>query len=788
MFDFCRRIRKMVTKVKPSNVDEAGTSNNGIYTSNSISILDEIPADTGVTSNGHLFFVGSNASPASELSEFGNTQISGFANISGNVYVGNSTVFWTANSTTVNVNTIDVDTTVTGNLTVTGRVSFVGRVKTPESYGAVGDGTTDDTAAIQAAIDSLTDGETLLFTKNYLVSVGTGTGTTPALLIYNKNRIRLTGKGRIFFSSSADYSYMRESTIINVDGTCDDIQIDSLFLEGSNKGSTSLNATSMVSGKTYSIKSAGTTDFTTLGSASNGEDQKFIYNGASVTGDGVVYEWWGQNAVAVIGYTIPDLNATNIRIHNLTIKNINVGIAIYARSGDTIDGFQVYNNNLYNILGSATGSGYGINVTDAINGHLYGNIIDNACRHSIYQASGIGTNNIWENNTVVNHRKPIGDFTGNTGTIRAAVSLSRSTDVMFVNNKIDTFWDTAIAVDTVTSDSKNCSSVMISGNYITNRQNAASDIIIGEELTPTSYFTEKVYITNNNFEGTPTTFGSNNPCIYIQNGRQIVIENNKVHFKGTVSTYMPPLVTIGKSGVCDSASLDYIFVRNNIGTSVNAGSGKMFVELLGGVSSNTVTTKYWIDNNLCRDWPIEVGHLTAIVNDNQSLVVPNVSNNIVEVKRSSIRFDGGYGVDFAPSSNNAGMTSELLSDYEAGTFTPTLTRASSAPTLTFAVSPVGKYVKIGHLVFVSIKAQISGVTAAGSGATQISGLPFASNDHQYGGNGSFGYDDAFVNTVTGCWIDSTSIYFRSGTQSSSNDTGGWQAGYLNLNVVYYTDT
>lgn len=778
----------MTTRIRPSNLVEAGISNNGVYTSNSITVATIDPTDVGSTSNGHIFLVANTSSPPSSVTEFESIQISGYANVSGNLHVGNSTVYWTANSTTINVSSIGVNTTTTGNLTVTGSVSFVGRVKTPESYGAVGDGTTDDTAAIQAAIDSLTDGETLLFTKNYLVSVGSGTGTSPALLVYNKNRIRLTGKGRIFFSTSANYTYMRESTIIDIDGTCDSVEIDGLTLEGSNKGVTSLNATSMVSGKTYSIKSAGTTDFTTLGAPSNGEDQKFIYDGSSVTGNGVVYEWWGQNAIAVIGFTVPSLNATNIRLHNLTIKNINVGIALYARSGDTIDSCQVYNNNLYNILGAATGSGYGINLTAATNCHIYGNNIDNACRHSIYQASGINTNNIWENNIVTNHRKPIGDFVGNTGAIRAAVSLSRSSDVMFINNKIDTFWDTAIAVDTVTSDSLNCSSVMISGNYITNRQNAASDIIIGEEQTPTSYFTEKVYITNNNFEGTPTTFGSSNPCIYIQNGKQIVIENNKVHFKGTVSSYMPPLVTIGKNGVCNSASLDYIFVRNNIGTSVNAGTGKYFVELLSGVSSNTITTKYWIDNNLCKDWPIEVGHLTSVVNDNQSLVVPNVSNNIIEVKRSSIRFDSGYGVDFSPSSNNSGMTSELLGDYEAGTFTPTLTRASSSPTLSFTVSPTGKYVKIGHLVFVTIKAHISSVSSAGSGSTQITGLPFACDDPQYGGNGTIGYNDAFVNAVYSTWIDSTSIYFRSGTQSSTNDSGGWQAGYLNLSIVYYTDS
>jgi hypothetical protein len=41
----------------------------------------------------------------------GNTTITGFANVSGNVYIGNSTVFWTANSTEIDIGTTTVNTT-----------------------------------------------------------------------------------------------------------------------------------------------------------------------------------------------------------------------------------------------------------------------------------------------------------------------------------------------------------------------------------------------------------------------------------------------------------------------------------------------------------------------------------------------------------------------------------------------------------------------------------------------------------------------------------------------------
>jgi hypothetical protein len=165
----------------------------------------------------------------------------------------------------------------------------------------------------------------------------------------------------------------------------------------------------------------------------------------------------------------------------------------------------------------------------------------------------------------------------------------------------------------------------------------------------------------------------------------------------------------------------------------------------------------------------------------------NIGGGII-LKAGNLKVDDNYGIDFSAGGSAAGMTSELLDDYEEGTFTPTLTRASTAPTISYITNPTGKYIKVGRLVYVTLRAVIDTVSAAGTGATQITGLPFASNDLLYGGNGSIGYNDAFVNAVYATWLDSTSVYFRSGTQSSSNDSGGWQTGgYLNLSIVYYTD-
>jgi hypothetical protein len=79
------------------------------------------------------------------------------------------------------------------------------------------------------------------------------------------------------------------------------------------------------------------------------------------------------------------------------------------------------------------------------------------------------------------------------------------------------------------------------------------------------------------------------------------------------------------------------------------------------------------------------------------------------------------GIDFTDFNDNAGMATELLDDYEEGTFTATWTTDSVAPS-----SPpthTCHYTKIGRQVFCFIdflNVNLSG----GSGGHKITGLPF----------------------------------------------------------------
>tara|TARA_R100000458_G_scaffold42995_1_gene40913 strand:- start:529 stop:1440 length:912 start_codon:yes stop_codon:yes gene_type:complete len=95
----------------------------------------------------------------------------------------------------------------------------------------------------------------------------------------------------------------------------------------------------------------------------------------------------------------------------------------------------------------------------------------------------------------------------------------------------------------------------------------------------------------------------------------------------------------------------------------------------------------------------------------------------------------GHGIDFSDTSDASGKSSELLDDYEEGTWTPTLTCASG--TITVGNHFHSEYTKVGRVVYVTSRITVSAVSSP-SGWLTIQGLPFTS--------GSFG---ALSLTTTG---------------------------------------
>jgi len=82
----------------------------------------------------------------------------------------------------------------------------------------------------------------------------------------------------------------------------------------------------------------------------------------------------------------------------------------------------------------------------------------------------------------------------------------------------------------------------------------------------------------------------------------------------------------------------------------------------------------------------------------------------------------GNGIDFSADPSAPGMTSELLDDYEEGTFTPILTFGGGSTGITYTTQ-TGKYTKVGNRVFFNINIDLSNKGSSAGGAT-ITGLPF----------------------------------------------------------------
>ena len=115
----------------------------------------------------------------------------------------------------------------------------------------------------------------------------------------------------------------------------------------------------------------------------------------------------------------------------------------------------------------------------------------------------------------------------------------------------------------------------------------------------------------------------------------------------------------------------------------------------------------------------------------------------------------GKGIDFSANPNPAGMTSELLNDYEEGTWTPVPVASSGTITTVGAVS--GTYTKVGRQVTIWAFIAITD-NGTGAGRLDVSGLPFTASAARHAGvgwnQGSAETLSAYVNpsaTTAGVW-------------------------------------
>ena len=174
---------------------------------------------------------------------------------------------------------------------------------------------------------------------------------------------------------------------------------------------------------------------------------------------------------------------------------------------------------------------------------------------------------------------------------------------------------------------------------------------------------------------------------------------------------------------------------------------------------------------------------THIDNINETITnvsVLNAATNMgdVTIQQADLRIsDGdvimadGHGISFAATSDGSGtVVSELLDDYEEGTFLPTVEWSGTSATLSGGT--YGRYTKIGNTVIINFRI-IQTARNATSGSIRMYGLPFAEGSSAAFNHGMVQMDSG-GNMPSGAgsimmYIANTSIRFLYQTNTSHND-------------------
>jgi hypothetical protein len=156
----------------------------------------------------------------------------------------------------------------------------------------------------------------------------------------------------------------------------------------------------------------------------------------------------------------------------------------------------------------------------------------------------------------------------------------------------------------------------------------------------------------------------------------------------------------GQGAVADSDSIGQIrFYGADGTTAIECGN-------ISATVDNTTST-----NNVPGKLVFKTAKLLAgqgsPVNPTQAMTIK--ANHNVEIHDGNLVFEtAGTGIDFSANANSAGMSSELLDDYEEGTFTPEIFGLTVS-------SSYGHYVKVGSLVTCVFYIDIGNKVYIGSG-------------------------------------------------------------------------
>jgi len=170
------------------------------------------------------------------------------------------------------------------------------------------------------------------------------------------------------------------------------------------------------------------------------------------------------------------------------------------------------------------------------------------------------------------------------------------------------------------------------------------------------------------------------------------------------------------------------------------------------------------------------------------------SGGEVQIANGNLKFStAGTGIDFSATADAAGMTSELLDDYEEGTWIPTTTNFTHTTDATEC-----RYTKIGRMVYLTGQISRDQAAAPTTAILVITGLPYAQSSVTRSLQGTFWLDnlsqsDDYIGGISYANTTSQIIFTQSSSPTHTHSTRYIQGNYFDNNrgmlfsLTYITD-
>lgn len=215
-----------------------------------------------------------------------------------------------------------------------------------------------------------------------------------------------------------------------------------------------------------------------------------------------------------------------------------------------------------------------------------------------------------------------------------------------------------------------------------------------------------------------------------------------------------------------------VFITGSMGFGTNTPIGKVHILADGANGATDLQTAY--DNSILRITPqngssmgLSVGYAGA----NLTYIQTCYSNGTASPLRinpfggniktaGNLEFESGAGIDFSATANSgSSTTSELLNDYEEGTWTPIIGGSGGESGQSYTHQK-GQYVKVGRMVLCTFDVALS-TKGTITSAIQLKGFPYSRNT-----NSNFNYPRASIG-----WENSVGSYIQMQIELNSVGNG-----------------